>query len=529
MKSNILKYIFIIFVVGIIGFATYKIYYNEDKKEEQNTENIVMTQNEVLTNMRIGIANFDNINPIISKNRDVINLSNIIYEPLLTLTEDYHLKLELAKEWSKIDDTTYVVTLKDGIKWENGKDITGRDVQFTVEKLKENKSIYSNNVKNINAVEIIDVKTIRINLFKPETFFEYNLIFPIISSDQFAAETDFFKSRIAPIASGMYKVKSASSSNMELVQNSNWYGASEKARKIDNIQIHFYSSMGDIYNNFKIGNIDMICTSNVNIKNYIGTIGYTNKDYKGRELDFISINCENEILSNIEVRKAINYALNKKKIISSVYNNEYYLSSFPLDYGSFLYTKDGVSNFSKDKAKKVLEDAGWTYRYGKWQKTEDYSTKTLRLKLVVDNSNKQRVKVAKLIEKQLEDIGIHISLYEVSNKNYKSYLEEKDYDLIITGIYNGYSPDLSYFLGDQNLANYKNEEINTILNDIQNVVDEETIKQKYQRIAEILEEDMPYIFLYRNKGKVVYSIKLTGEFNPTNYTAYYNLEKWYRQ
>lgn len=529
MKSNIIKYIFIIFVIGIIGYAIYEIYYKQDTLAENKIENEAETQTEILTNMRLGIANFDNINPIISKNRDVINLSTIIYEPLMTLSEDYHLELALAKECSRINDKTYIVTLKNDLKWEDGSSITGRDVQFTVEKLKEGKSIYSDNVKNVSSVEIIDGQTVRINLSKEENFFEYNLIFPIISSTQFSKEQDFFSSRIAPMSSGMYKVKTATSTTMELVQNANWHGATETSRKIDSIQINFYSTMGDAYNSFKIGNIDMLCTSNVNIKDYIGTIGYTNKDYKGRELDFISLNCKDTILENKEVRQAIDYAINKKKIISSVYSNEYYLSSFPIDYGNYLYPKESTSHYSQEKAKKVLEDNGWTYKYGRWQKTENYSTKTIRLTLVVERSNEERVKVAELIEEQLEDIGISVSLNKVSDKNYQNYLSKKNYDMIITGIYNGYSPDLSYFLGDENIANYENEEIKTILNDLQTITDEETIQQKYQRIIEIYEEEVPYICLYRNKGKVIYSMKLTGEFNPTNYTAYYHLEKWYRQ
>lgn len=447
----------------------------------------------------------------------------------MTLSQDYHLEFALAKECSKINETTYIVKLKDDIKWEDGSNITGRDVQFTIEKLKEGKSIYSDNVKNVSSVEIIDGQTIRINLAKAENFFEYNLIFPIISSTQFSGEEDFFKSRIAPMASGMYKVKSATSTTMELVENTNWHGAEETSRKINSIQIYFYGSMGDVYNSFKIGNVDMICTSNVNIKDYIGTIGYTNKEYKGRELDFIAINCQDSILANKEVRQAIDYAINKKKIISSVYGNEYYLSSFPIDYGHYLYQKESTSHYNQEKAKKVLEEAGWTYKYARWQKTENYVTQTIRISLVVDSSNKQRVKVAKLIEEQLEDIGIHVSLYEVSNKNYKDYLNKKNYDMIITGIYNGYSPDLSYFLGEGNIANYENEEMKTILEDLQSITDEETIKQKYQRIVEIYEDEVPYICLYRNKGKVVYNIKLTGEFNPTSYTAYYHFEKWYRQ
>ena len=523
MKSNILKYIFIVFVIGIIGFAAYKIYYNEEEQVQNETTNEINTQSTMLTNIRIGISNFDNINPLISKNRDVINLSSVLYEPLCTLTSDYHLKLALAKEYSKIDDTTYIVKLRDDIKWDNGNKITGQDVKFTIEKLKEGKSIYSGNVQNIDSVEIIDGQTIRLNLSEAEPFFEYNLIFPIISSSQFEKEEDFYNSRIAPVSSGMYKVKNATTTTMDLELNTNWYGLAEETPRIKDIQIHFYSTMGDVYSSFKLGNIDMVCTSNMDIKNYIGTIGYTEKDYKGRELDFLSINSTNSILSDKSIRKALNYAINKKKIVSSVYGSNYTISNFPLDYGSYLYTKSSdKDSYSQEKAKKALEDGGWTYRYGRWQKTENYSTKTLRLNIVVDSSNKQRVKVAELIEKQLEDIGIRISIYKVSNKNYKDYLNERNYDLILTGINNGYSPDLTYFLGDGNIGNYENEEIKSIMSELQNTTDEETIKQKYQKIIEIYEEDTPYICLYRNRGKTVYSMKLFGEFNPNNYTIFLN-------
>ena len=99
MKSNILKYIFVLFVIGIIGYSAYKLYYNKGEQPENEIVNDVKTQSTMLTNIRIGISNFDNINPLISNNRDVINLSTILYEPLCSLTNDYHLELKLAKEY----------------------------------------------------------------------------------------------------------------------------------------------------------------------------------------------------------------------------------------------------------------------------------------------------------------------------------------------------------------------------------------------------------------------------------------------
>lgn len=528
MKANVIKYIFILFVIAIIGFAIYKINDKEQESGEAQT-NTVEGEKQVITNLRLGVSNFDNINPLITKNRDIINLSTLLYEPLLSLTEDYKIELALAEEWSKINDTSYIVKLKEGITWEDGSEVTSKDIQFTIDRLKEGKSVYSDNVRNVKSVDIVDNLTVKINLQKEEPFFEYNLIFPILSNNQFSNEKKFFESRLAPLATGMYKVKAATKDDIELVLNTKWRKQNEVSVNVTNIKINFYNSMGDAYNSFKIGNIDMICTSNMKISDYIGTIGFTTKDYKGRELDFISMNCQNSLLSQKEVRQAINLAIDKKKIISSIYGNEYYLSSFPIDYGNYLYTKESYSSYNQEKAKKVLENAGWSYKYGRWQKTENYRTKTISLNLVVESNNKDRVKVANLIEKQLEDIGIQVYVSKVSTASYKNYLKNKNYELILTGTYNGYSPNLNYYFGNKNIANYENDEMKQILSEVNNITDEKLLKEKYDKIVQIYEEDIPYVCLYRNKGKVVYSMKMTGEFKPNNYTAYYYMEKWYRQ
>ncbi len=444
MKSNIIKYIFIVFAICIIGFAIYKIGFGQEEPVNEETNTVQTNQNEESV-LNIGISDFDNINPLITKNQDIISLSTILYEPLLKLSANYEIELGLAAEWSKSNSTTYLVKLKDNLKWDDGSSVTGSDVKYTIEMLQEGKSVYSDNVKNVKSVEIIDGNTVRISLKKEEPFFEYNLIFPIVSSEQFKNE-DFYKSRLAPLATGMYKVTSATEENMELEQNENWYDSANKERKIDKVVITFFDTMGDAYNSLKIGNIDLVCTSTTNVEDYIGTIGFVTKEYKGRELDFISLNCEDSILQNKEVRQAINYAIDKNKINSSVFSNNYYVSAFPIDYGSYLYDKESKSSYDKEKAQEVLEDAGWEYRYGYWRKTENYTTQYLNLNLVVDNSNETRVKVAELIEEQLEDIGINVSLYRVSNSAYKNYLENKNYDMIITGVNNGYSPDLTYFI-----------------------------------------------------------------------------------
>ena len=66
----------------------------------------------------------------------------------------------------------------------------------------------------------------------------------------------------------------------------NWWQITEKNAKVDTINVNKYSSMGEAYNAFKLGNIDILTTENTNIEENIGTIGYNKKEYYGRRHDF---------------------------------------------------------------------------------------------------------------------------------------------------------------------------------------------------------------------------------------------------
>ena len=73
----------------------------------------------------------------------------------------------------------------------------------------------------------------------------------------------------------------------------------------------------------------------------------------------------------------------------------------------------------------------------------------LAITISVNSSNTQRCEVAKNIKAQLEDIGIPVTVKEISDRQYNYYLTNKNYQVLLTGVYNGYSPDVSYFYGEK--------------------------------------------------------------------------------
>ena len=105
MKNNIFMYIFIIFVICIVVFAAVYIYKQNNKKVSYEEVKVYTEETQVIPNIRLAIAGIDTINPILSKNQNVQDISKLIYEPLFSITHDY--KLEITLNIENVGDNTF--------------------------------------------------------------------------------------------------------------------------------------------------------------------------------------------------------------------------------------------------------------------------------------------------------------------------------------------------------------------------------------------------------------------------------------
>lgn len=472
---------------------------------------------------------FDTINPILSQNKNVQDITKLIFEPLITLTSDYKAELCLAKEWAKQSDNSYLIKLKENVKWTDGQKFTSEDVKFTIDRLKEISSIYSYNVQYVTEVEMIDDYTVKIKLDREVPFFEYQLTFPILSKDYYNgvnfSDTDKNNS---PVGTGKFMITEVQSSYIVLSKNTSWW-QKEKEITPEKIIVNLYSSVGELYNSFKMGNIDLIATDNDNLQEYIGTIGYGVKELKGREHTFLVFNMKNYFLSKQEVRKAIAYSIDKENIVSNIFNNKNITSNFPLDYGNWLGAdQETSSGYNPNQAKQILVDNKWNYRSGYWQITENYRTESLALNLLVRASDASKVAVAENIKQQLESQGIRINIIQANDNQYNESINNRNFDIALCTMTLSISPNLSTYFGEGNIAQYKSEEMDNLINEAKNTSDENVLKEKYQKIGEIYKNEVPYISLYNNKYKVAYSSELVGEINPNWFYQFYGIEGWYK-
>lgn len=200
-----------------------------------------------------------------------------------------------------------------------------------------------------------------------------------------------------------------------------------------------------------------------------------------------------------------------------------------MDFGSWLYQEqDASSGYNVEQAKQVLVENGWSYRNPYWQKTEDYKTQKLSLNLLVKASDPSKVAVANNIKAQLDNQGIRVNIVQASDEQYNSSIATRNYDIALCSNYVSPSPNLNTYFGEGNLANYSNDEVNDIMNEIKNTTDENVLKEKYKRLIEIYKSDIPYVGLYSNKYVVAYNSELVGDVNPNWFYQFYGIEGWYK-
>lgn len=384
-------------------------------------------------------------------------------------------------------------------------------------------SIYSENIRYVNGLNIVDDYTVQISLSQAVPFFEYNLTFPIMSESYFAGE-DFITTQknLIPIGTGMFKIETVDTNIIKLVKNTNYWD-NTKTPMVEEIIINLYSSMGEVYNSFKSGELDILIVKSNNIEQYIGTLGYNKIEYKAREYDFLAFNTM--VHTDPAVRKAISLIIDKNSIVATCLGSGYVSSNFSLDMGNWLYVRDLNVEPNSDEAKNILQTAGWNYKNNSWIK----DGKRLTLNITVNSNNEARVRVAQAICDGLNNFGIRANVVAVAADKYVENLNNKSFECIFTGIETSFSPSLHTFFGEGNLANYSNQEVLELIKKTENTTDENVMYDSYRTIYDKYLEEVPYIGLYRNTDIVIYNQGLVGNISPNTFNLFHNIEKWYRQ
>jgi peptide/nickel transport system substrate-binding protein len=476
----------------------------------------IPTRGGTLTEGVVGNPRF--INPVLAISEADKNLTALVYSGLVRITPEGEVKNDLASEVIISDNRLiYTIRIDENSHFHDGTRVTADDVIFTVAKVIDPaiKSPRRGNWDGVT-VEKVNEQTVSFILKQAYTPFIYNLTLGIlprhiwknVSNDEFS----FSQFNTLPIGSGLYKVKTVERNPggipnfYKLTPSEN----SPNASFIRNLVFKFYpseSAVIEAYNKGVVESISGISPSKA-LEFKIDASDVISSPLPRVFAVFFNQN-QSKVLSNKEVRQALNLASPREEIIEQVLGGYGTAIEGPLPAGIYSWTTTLENKFPLNErlveAGELLAKAGWkaNEETGVLEKKSGSTTLTLSFSISTGDAPELREVVNELIV-TWEKLGakIDILVFEPGDLN-QTVIRPRNFDALLFGEVVGRDADLYPFWHSSqwtdpglNIALYTNSRADKFLEDARSAPDHKAMEESHKSFTEELMADVPAVFLY---------------------------------
>lgn len=467
----------------------------------------------------------------------------LIFSGLLRMTTKGTFEPNLAESYSASSDyMTYRFTLRNGLRWQDGKPVTAQDWKFTWQVYVNPKTAtsYLLGWDKIDQIETPDDRHIVVHMKAPYAAFLLdvgtNAILPqhILQPDFDSIPKSTFNRN--PVGCGPFKLASWQTAS-QLVLEANplyWRGRP----KLDQFIFKIVPNATTQLDELQTGTVDLMSPTTAqwdqvqSMAPEVAHVAYPGTTYVLVQLD------EWAFLKDARVRQALDYATPKTSIVKSILKGlaEVAYADVPPESP---YHNPQVEHHDYDlnRATALLGQAGFSMQNGVMTSKDG---KQLEVPLYTISSSPTLVQVAEVLKESWLKAGVKtdVQTMEASTLfgNQGPQWNGKDAALIYSW---GQGPDPNDYVnwnssqipanadasGD-NDGRYSNAQVDRLTTQGQIQPDMARRKQIYSQLQQILARDVPAIFLYWPKTMFAYNAKLKG-FQPNAYAgALWNAYDW---
>lgn len=494
------------------------------------------------------LGSFTNANPIYATGPVDSAVSRLIFGSLLKYDSNNKLVGDLAESWSlDAKETTYTVKLRDKLQWQDGADLTARDVVFTYQTIQDPdaKSPLLASWQGIK-IESKDNRTITFTLPNALSSFPHSLTGGIIPA-HILADTPAAQMRatrfntVRPVGAGPFKwdaVELSEGSAVDrqgrigLTPNEKYYGGSPKLSKYI---IRFYANEKQMLASYE--NHELTAMSGIeslpdtfktddSIKQY-------NIPLTAQVMVFFRTSID--VLSDVKVRQALVQAVDHNNLIENL--------GFPVisSREPFLQGQPGYNpsitqlGYDSAKAGQLLTDDGWIV--GK-DGVRTKGGKQLTFKLY-SQSTSEYAYVTQKLQSDWQKIGVKVDVILQPDSDLQNTVAYHAYEALLYGISLGPDPDAYAYWGSTqaderavnrvNFSEYKSSTADKSLEGGRTRIDPALRTLKYKPFLESWRNDAPALALYQPRYLYVTRDTVYG-FNPTTMNStsdrYANVVNW---
>lgn len=345
-------------------------------------------------------------------NLGVYPFNTNIVETLVRLTPDFEVVPALAESWENVGGNTWRFHLRQGVLFHDGTELTAEAVKYSLDRAaRAGGSIPLDE----ESTQIVDTYTVEIT----PTIEFFNRVIDNLVHPLYGIYSPNGDPGTAPIGTGPFALESYNR-NQELVvvRNPDYWG---DAAQVERITFRFISEGSTRALALQAGEVDLITSVPKEMVGFLERVPslsvYQSEPAAYTALYLVSqTESGNDVLTDVNLRKAINYAVNRQEIVEAVWGG-YALPARtlipPAVFGGIDERVEGY-DFDPERARALIEESGWTFdeRSGTWSKDGE----RLQVTLVAGFPPARLIApLPEVLKGQLEAVGFEVELIEYND------------------------------------------------------------------------------------------------------------------
>ncbi len=344
----------------------------------------------VANEITVGIAQDldDSLDPHLAVAAGTKEVMFNVFEGLMKPTSTGDLTPAVAESYTVSEDRlTYTFTLREGVKFHNGDEVTAEDVVYSISRCADTTDgtplVEAFSV--IQSVEAVDARTVAITITEPSNEFISYMTTAILPADYDQQDT-------APVGTGPFKfVSRAAQDNIVLEKFDEYWGT---PAYLDKVTFKIMENADSLVMSLQSGAIDLCSHLTSTQVAQLGDDFYVAEGTMNL-VQALYLNNAEKPFDDVRVRQALCYAVDKQGIIDLAfdgYGSPIGSSMYPA-FGK--YFDESLTNYyTKDveKAKSLLADAGYPNGF--------------EMTITVPSNYQPHIDTAQVLVEQLKEIGV---------------------------------------------------------------------------------------------------------------------------
>ncbi|TDE11208.1 ABC transporter substrate-binding protein [Jiangella asiatica] len=409
--------------------------------------------------------------------------ADAVYNTLVELDDELQPQPELAESWELADDATSItLTLRNGVTFHDGKELTSADVKYTVERVADpvvGAPQLAAFAKLVTGVETPDDRTVTIAFSRalPNIFDFLEMLYIVDQATVEGPDATTVANGTGPFALAEWQPERS----YTLTRNEDYWD--DELPYLDEVVVQVAPDPQTMVVQLESGELDAVSNVPLNEVARLEDGGWkvTVTDPAGSY--YIAANVSDPALTDPRVRQAINHAIDRERFVEQTLSGIGDPTALPWPLTSPAYDEeiDASMAYDLDEARRLLDDAG---------------VDSLSLDLWSNGGQAPLVDFAQILQADLASIGVELNVETPEVPRWRELSQQANYTGLLSGPYgsSNFSPASLFLLSrpfnpETNQSNYAGEAYTALVEELWSATDDAAREEIYGRLNELLLEE----------------------------------------